>query len=517
MRLLILIFLLTLSLSSQAEVTLGPRFMEKQLKAQGYRQRLIEKFESQNEERRNERREKAANLSEEGWAEFNAGAYTASRKKFYQAAELDPLNDQYFYNYALALYREEKYEWSLIYLKNLEDSSLNRAELSYYEALNYYKLGLKNSALIKFQHVREEENPTYSSLASFQMGLVEITEENFKDAKASFQYVLDHSKDPELDRKAEKYIEDIQAYEIYKQEAGKRWNLSFFTGLIYDENVLNISENNLTTGAEAYRLLYGGDVAYRFYYGKQSTWAARLSVSDIYSLDEDFENSATVQATDPLQAGLSLPFQYYFTMWGKNVGWTLTPSYQWTFMIDDESSRELIYDSAVVTSQFTVSHFENWLTDYKLEVASDKAHLQITDPADDQTAMKYSGVITNTYLFDKQGLRTIFFDLFYMLNDADGRNNTYNKYLLNVGGTYPLNPKFVSYTKLEYSNQDFKDSASGREDNSWNLSLGGNYAWSKHSSLNISLDYTDNKSTVDAFDYSKFMLTLTYFYNTGYF
>ncbi len=487
--------------------------LQDQINEQSKRNILLQKQNKLDARSQKELSGKARLYYNKGREIFKTGKYTEAQKYFEKAISLDASVDQYYHEFAITLFKNNNYRRSLALLANLDGADVNQVEVDYYSGLNLFKLNQTDYALKKFKSTQDAEDPTLSPLAAMYAGITYAQLEKYKEAKESFQLILDTSKDPDLDNKAESYIESIERYESYLKESKKKWAYSLFAGTSYDENVLNVAANNVSTGTEAYRFLFGGSLSYKALYSQKMSWIPVLSASDIYSFDKDFQSEATIQGTDPLQWDLSAPLRFYLSKFTLS----LTPGYQQLYMSLGESTRGLTFSSAFLRSMISISHFEKLYTDYKLDFSSDTSHITVTSAADDQSAHKITVGLTNTYLMNEKGSKTLFSDLYYVMNTADGDNNTYNKSLLNIGYSRPLNDLWILYSKLEYFRQDFSDSSSGRLDNNISASLGGYYSWSERSTLSLSLIYMDNSSSVSFFSYDKFAVTAIWSFNSGFF
>lgn len=524
----LILFLLTCSASGETNIVvtlaadpkvrdLPDTSIQDQIAEQSKRDLLLQKQRKLDASAQTYAAQKANLYYQKGREFFAAGDFAKSQRYFEKAISLDASVDQYYHEWAINLYKTGNYRRSLALLANLEDSEVNQTELRYYSGLNLFKLNQFNDAINKFKTVEENEDPVLSPLAAMYSGISYSQLQKYSEAKQAFQNVLDTSKDSTLDNKAESYIEGIEHYEGFLKEAARKWSYSLFAGTSYDENVLNVAANNISTDVEAYRLLYGASLAYKAYYSQNKSWIPVFSVSDIYSFNKDLESDALIQGTDPLQWDLSAPFRYFFNTGKHDFALTLTPGYQQLYMSLGESSRNLIFSSAFLRTQLSTSHLENLLTDYQVSFSNDESNLTVTSPADNQSAQKITLGLTNTYVLNKQGSQTVFNDLYYVMNSAEGDNNTYQKSLLNLGYSHPTSESWVLYTKVEYFLQDFSDSSTEREDKNISITLGGNYAISEKSNLALSVLYMDNDSSVSFFSYDKVALTAIWSFNSSFF
>jgi tetratricopeptide (TPR) repeat protein len=523
----IFVFLLTslswgldvqVSLNGQPSVRdLPATYEQDKVEEQAKRQMLIRKQQKIDARSFSVMKKKASLYYQKGRELFAAGNYALCQKYFAKAISLDASVDQYFHEYAIALFKNGNHRRSLALLGNLEGLNVSQVEVQYYSALNFFRLKQYEFAIPRFEETQSFEDPVLSPLAAMYLGITHSELKQYPQAKQSFQTVLDTSNDPALDNRAESYIEGIDRYLSFLEESKKKWAYSVFLGTSYDENVLNVAANNISTGVEAYRFLFGGSIFYRALYKEKHSLTPTLSVSDIYSFDKDFQSEATIQGTDPLQIDLSIPYRYFFAT--KNHQWTLslTPGYQHLYMSLGQSTRDLIFTSAYLRTALSTSHIQNLYTDYKLDYSNDVSNIEVTSPVDDLSAQKISICLSNSYFLDQTGTRSIFSDIYYIMNTALGDNNTYDKTFINLGYSHPLSEKWISYIKADYFQQDFKDSTTGREDKNISATLGANYIYSSKSTISLSLLYMDNVSSVDYFSYDKFAFTITWGFNSSYF
>lgn len=461
-------------------------------------------------------KKKAATLANQALDFFNQGDYKNAIKLYMRSISLNAAVDQVYYEYGITLYKLNQFEKAKKHLAVMEGTRVNQIELSYYQGLVLYRLSENEAALEKFKSVRDTKDEVLAPLASMYAGIIETHLEKLDDAKASFEFILDNSKDPALDKKAEQNLKAVLRLEQFMALAKQKWSYSFYTGAAYDGNVLNFANNNSASDVEAYRLMYGGSVAYKALYTKSHSLIPQLSVSDIYSVDSDFKSSSTVQATDPLFIDLNSPYRYFFSQWA-NTSLSLTPGYQNLMMSLDEGNRKQIFESIYLNSMLTTTHADNLITDYKIEVSNDTSHIQTAAVADDQSAMRYTGAISNTKLFNEDGTKTLTFDVVYTYNDAKGDNNIYNRLLASVGGSRPLNDKWLSFARLDWYQMDFSKSNTQREDDGLVLTLGANYQIQSKGTLGFTVQYYDNNSSVVQYDFDKFYVSTVYSFNSGFF
>jgi tetratricopeptide (TPR) repeat protein len=487
-----------------------------QLIVQNFRDRLTLQYQKLSPGAREENQARALSAFNLAQAQFEKENFMEARKAIEQVIRLDPLNDQYFYSYGVILYKLNLFRRSLAVLNMLESTSINQVELTYYEALDHMNLKEDDLAYSKFISVRDEKDEQLSAIAAMYAGVLAKKKEDFTEARNNFEFVLDFSKDPKLDQKAEDSIIAVNQMEQFQAQAKKKWGYSFYTGAIYDGNVLNISKANQVTSTAAYRLMYGGLLSYKALFTQKRSLLPQITYSDIYSVNTKFKSDATIQSADPMQVEVSVPYRYQFTISKKAATWYISPAYQKLYMSYNEAGRELVFDSAYIASSVTVNQFTNWISDYRLEFSKDTSHIVPASPADEQSATKYNIVISQTRWLDTIGKKNLSVDLLFSQNKADGSNMEYRKYILSVGSSIPISEQWLGYGRVDYLNTDYNNSAFGRLDKGFVATVGGYRSLGTNSSVNLSVQYYSNSSTVSNYDYDKFAATAMYVYRGGF-
>lgn len=459
---------------------------------------------------------KATHYHKKGRALFQQGDTRLAQRYYAKAISLNPYVDLYYYEMAISAYRNGEHQRSLVLLEMVRGTQIDATEISYYEALNNMKLNDLNPAIKTFGSVMAANDPELSPSAAMYRGILLKQNRQYAEAKESFQYVLDTTKDKDLDKKAEQQLEEILALQRFEEESKKRFAYSLFTGAMYDSNVLNITDNNSALDLKAYRLLYGGVLEYKAIHKAQHSLTPRLTASDLYSVDTSFDSNATIQSTDPLQAEIAVPYSYRFNMYSKPSTLTVIPAYSNIFMSLDEQNRDLVYSTGALAVELSTSLWNKWLHSYRLDFADDTFHFE-TAPENDQTSNKYGLTVSNSRLFNTAGTRAVNFDLNYLYNDAEGINSLYDRLMLSLGGTFPTATKLISYGKFDYIRQDFSKSTTNREDNGMIFTVGSLYSIKNNLNLNMYVQYYKNSSTLDMYDFNKITVMTMISYTSGFF
>lgn len=486
------------------------------LKETNRHQRYKDKFNALSKENKDANIKKAVLYHQKGLNILQNNDSKLAQRYFEKAIYLNPFNSDFNYELAVCAYRNGDHLRSLVLLDLLSGSNIDSDEITYYEALNNMKLNDVDVAIKTFGYVIDSNNSSLSPSAAMYQGLLYKQKNQLEEAKNSFQYVLDKTNDANLDKKAEQQIEDILSLQKFEEDAKKKFSYSLYSGVLYDSNVLNITQNNSALDLEAYRVLYGGSFEYRAIHKQKHTWTPRLLASDIYSFDKSLQSNSTVQSVDPLQFEVALPYSYNFLLLNTSSTIIISPAYSQIYMNLDQSGRKRVYSTTSLGSQLTTSFKETWVNSLRFDYSNDIFHPE-TAAIDDQSANKYNFTIGNTKFFDSKGTKSLNLDLSYMRNDAEGDNAFYNRLLVTVGGTFPIHTHWISYGKMDYLKQDFNKNEASRLDNIYILTAGGIYNINSKFNLNIYGQYQENQSNVAFFDFNKFSIMTMISYTSGSF
>jgi len=475
------------------------------------REEMLKKQEAMSKAEKVKRQEQAAVAVKEARNFYDQGKYDEASQSYAKALELDPERDNIYYPYGVTLYKTGDYNKSLAMLSMAEGGEQDPTEQEYYVALNHMKLKEFDKAREEFHSVQEDENKDLSPMASFLAGNIEYQQQKYTEAKASFEYVVDHSHDPQLDNSAEKMIEQIDRLQSFLESTKEKFRYAFYTGVSYDGNVLNTAQQNLATDDAAYRLSYGASALYKLYQSVDSELATQASFSDMYSVDKNLKANATIQAADPQQISLGVPYRTQFEA-GKTYTLNVTPSISSVAMSIDTSSRETILQSNVLDADISFQMGPEWLSTYRMQLDQDISFLSTTSEDDDQAAFRTTVGMTQVKLLGKEGTRSIVGDFSYAANAAKGKNNNYKKIALGLGYNFPAWYKSQGNVKLEFDSQDYPDLSAERKDTTATLSLSAAKSLQKNLSWLLLGQYVSNASNLDQYKYNKvvIMTAVTY-------
>jgi len=459
---------------------------------------------------REHRSEKAKELAAQAMDLYQKGNYTEAEKLFNQAVDLDPSNDTFYYQYGVTLYKADNYNKSLVILGLATGPGVNETEKQYYQALNHMKLNEYDSALTMLDQVKTKNDKVLAPSAAFYAGVIRYQKEDFETAKNNFEYVLDNSQDPRMDKQAENYIEQIANVMAFQREASKKFIVTLNGGLEYDSNILLVSNSTGSSGAptnlEGYRWAYGTSLEYRPIYNQTHELSAVLNYSDMYSESTQFQPNSYFQNTDPLFLSVALPYRYKGQAFGRGYQMGLTPSFETIHMnLDGIGDRETIVESQVLRNDNTFVMTENWFATYMIELRHDQSYISAAT-ADNQTENRITLTSLQTLFMDSRKTQAWIGDVAVSQNNAEGDDQTYTRF--DLGATY-FAPTWWNMTwtgGLLYYNANYTKHETGRKDNDFNFMLGLKKSITENLSLNLTGNYIINSSTDSPSDYNKYTI-----------
>lgn len=435
---------------------------------------------------------------------YGKGQYNDATSAFARAIELDPTRDDVYYKYGVSLYKTDDFNKSLAVL-SMAEGGADKTEYTYFLGLNHMKLKEYDKAREEFVYVRDEKDSELSAPAAYFAGTIDYNNRKYADARANFEFVLDHSKDPQMDKRAEAMIEEIDKIENFETSSKEKLRYTFTVGASYDGNVLSIATQNLPTDAAAYRLNYAASLLYKFFQSYKSDFGIQALYSDVYSVDTKGKANALLQSADPMQINVTLPYRTQFETSTRGYLVNVVPSFTSVTMSAETSERKQILTTGGVSSDLSFQLNAELLSSYRLQFESDTSYLQLSAADDDLTASRITAGTTQTRLLDEKGTYTLGGDLSYALENAKGKNSSYNKATLGLIYGFPAWKSSQGSAKLEYINTNYMDSTTGRKENSLGLTVGAAKSFNKNWALILSAQYLKNNSNIEANVYDKWV------------
>lgn len=482
------------------------------------RQRALEKekkAQQMSEAEKNQRKAKAEKLIEDAVAHFQAGRFAEAEKKFEEAIDVNPLDKSYYYSYAITLYRNEKYNEAMVAMKLAPDNPETALEKSYYEALIFYRLNEFTSALNNFQQIKQASHPVLSSSSAFYEGLILMSQDDLDNSKAAFEFVLDNSQDPNLDKQAEDYIEQILNLKKYKELAKKKIFLSGTVGAMYDSNVIlapdNIASQGTPKNKESPRALFSGGGHYRFLYTPKNEFKAGLNAVYLYSTE------TSVATADAAVLNLNAPWTNKGLIGKKGYSFDIKPAYE-VVLLDPTATGQtpimpIAFASTVLSNDFTLINSQKWFSTYSFEARIDDSRLAVTSADENADAMKYTLKTNQTLLLDDSKKKVLVGGLGIVYNDSKGKNKQYLRYQGSVTYVAPTKWDAAWNVNLSVYQLDYHNNSNGRKDFNTSLSTGFQKPIKEWFIWGAMGSYMKNSSNVQANDYSKYTIMTTATFN----
>lgn len=477
------------------------------------RKKLMDKM---NAEEKAKKRAQAETIADEAIAHYKAGEYAKAEDSFEKAVETDPSTNSYYYYYGVTLYRLEKFNDALVKIKMSEGDKTNDLERKYYLGLIHYRLKELEPAMKNFKDVSAGNDPDLSPSAKFYEGLLYMSQDKLEDAKSSFEMVLDTSKDPNMDKMAEEYIEKILALIQYKEMAKKTIFLTAMIATVYDSNILLAPDNDTTQGTSlgkgGLRYLLMGTGEYRWAYKPTYEFSTKLATAYYYSQSADFSHA------DPWLTSVTAPYTYKGMLFGKGYKFVLAPGYDVLYMepAQGAGTRENIMNSVYVSAENTFVMRDDWFSVYTLEVRQDDSKLPGQTPTTDADSTKLTLKTSQMFFLDSAKKRAVIPSAGFVVNSAKGNTKTYDR--MEVGAMYmaPVH-KWKDATWLAgLSAYRLSYNVADRRDTNTTLTAAFNKAEKDWWSWGVIGTYSNNPSNVEVNHYSKYTLMLTASFNNAF-
>ncbi|MFK8138023.1 MAG: hypothetical protein AB8E15_06675 [Bdellovibrionales bacterium] len=456
------------------------------------------------------RKNKASKTAKQALKRFTEGDFEQAEKLFEKAVELDPTDKTYYYSYGVSSFRNSNFNKSIVIL-NLVDTKgtkVSPAERDYYLGLNHFKINDSKNAKVYFSKVVNSKVEPMASSASFYKGMIQFKEKKWDFAKADFQWVLDNSKDPKLDERAEQMIENISSQQRFEKNKAKQHLFGWATGQSYDSNILLLADgtdaNAVGSSKGGFRLTHVGSYEWRPVFEKSKEWSLKTSITNTYSIDSSFKQA------DPTLFSLSSPFSIKFKKWKKSIKSTVLPKFEYLMMdADDDGTPEKLLNTFGFEWKSTVVNSGEWYSGYNLDYEVAESFASTSTGDDDASATTIGLNYQNTWIIDKKPTTLFINDINIFNNSANGKNNNYMKY--QVSGTYLSPFKYWEganqITTLSLFSQSYPDRDTPRTDT--NIAISYNISKAITDAINFTggLSYTNNNSDNSSSAYKKFELS----------
>jgi len=286
-------------------------------------------------------------------------------------------------------------------------------------------------------------------------------------------------------------------------------------GVSYDSNIIlasdTVNSQGTSTDEAGARLPFAGSFQYRPIYDRHREMSVIFNGSYTYSLNDDHA------IYDPGVGNISVPYTINGTMGAKAYRLTFKPAYEVLYMQpSNDDSYQNIQSSPLLNTNLTIIMSNDWFASYVLEVRQDDSLLASAVGNEDGDATMFTISTSQSFYFDTAKKRGFTANGGFIINSAKGDNKTYNR--IDLGGTYQSTFKKWDaswYFSLATYKLDYPDHTNSREDTNVSVTFGVTKPFSEAWSLVNSVNYTNNQSTEDASQYSKYTagVALAYAWN----
>lgn len=454
---------------------------------------------------------KAFKLVQTGNESMTVSNFKSSAESLFEASDLSPFNDDIYEQYGVALSRDQKYNQSIVVLELSQPSANRQVEKNFYLGLNYFNLKDYVMAVQYFVRVMDSGDKNFAPTAAFYKGsaLIEIGE--FDSAKESFQFVLDNSQNPEMDKRAEKYIEYSLDRKALEEKRSNRFFLDGVLGLIYDSNIIlatdQARDQGTVTDEEGWRLLAQISPKFRPYYSQNDEIKVAVDLTTIKSLDTGFGSNPVTETADPLLIGVSVPWTHRSTLDGKGYFFDLVPGYDTIIMDLDGTGNATITNSMKLNFNNTLVINKNWIAKGDWFVASNDSNIL----GDEESADSIAGglKLSSIFIINKDLERYLIPDFGYQVNDA--KSSTYAFRRIDLGLTFTTS----TFWDMMWNNRFgyyLANYESNRTDNNYTLSTGVSRRITSHWNWGLMGSYILNDSTTNPYNKYNFVTTFSFSY-----
>src|SRR5207253_11473859 len=158
-----------------------------------------------------------------------------------------------------------------------------------------------------------------------------------------------------------------------------------------------------------------------FYRSLTADFGAKLSVADFYSLNSSFQNNATIQAADPLEVGITLPYHQEIKSGKNTMNLEMIPGYKNVLMAPSAGeTRTVLVRSTELATTLSAPVKKDLFLSGRLDLGADQS-LSASSTGDDDLSGTRTGItFTPTQLLDLKGEKTLTGELSFLLNNANG-------------------------------------------------------------------------------------------------
>ena len=468
-------------------------------------------FERLQKEAQEKRLADATQFAESALDFYRAGQYSQAEEYFRKSFRLNPYDTKYYFQYGMSLYKGGKFSDAVIVFNIAKENKDYEKESMYYTGLSLYELKEYETAFGVFSNLKKTKDEKLAPLASFYSGLIYYDQKAYEKAKPEFEEVLDTSKDPKLDSRAETYIENISQLIHFARNKAKKIFLTGSFGAMYDSNVLQQSDSSSDQGSaseeDSLRYIFGLGTYYRPVFTKAYELGVRARSDYIYTQNENATDY------DPWSIQVSTPFSYKTALFDKSFKLDIKPGYELLYLGQEAATgdpkKTLKGYYLDVTNTFIMSN--SWFTTFTVGFRKDDFF-----DTPDRNAKKISFEWTNMLFINEANTKGFLLDVGHTTSDTTSDSFATKRYDLSVLYISPVfKDKYTFAGGLGTYLLDYKDSAKENDFNKTvNLTLTRQLKpWLSGTLLGT---YVMNDSDTPSQDYNKWTLGIVFTAEYGF-
>ncbi len=159
--------------------------------------------------------------------------YQLAEKNLRDSLQLSPPVKDAYLELAEVLYTQEQFNEAEGWTLKAETEGINPANAVFLRGMILSKRGMTENAIISFNKAKEM-NPALAQPADFQIALIQLKTQNFKDARKTFRAIEEIDPTSELASFAKEYEKSLsRTLDIYKT-----WRFNIGVAYQYDDNVI---------------------------------------------------------------------------------------------------------------------------------------------------------------------------------------------------------------------------------------------------------------------------------------
>jgi len=478
--------------------------------AQDLLQKGIEQYRAENYEEALEIFNEAYKISPSTTVSFYLGltykqiGEARKAKEFFIKAltEKPKVNDAYV-ELAQILYQLGELEEAKKWLQEAESQNIMPAKVAFLNGLILMKEGRNKEARESFEKAKNLDK-TIAQSADFQISLTYLSEKKIKEAKKSFEALIETSPGTDVADFAKDYLSALDR--VIKSY--KAWSINFITGYLYDDNVVSKPSGNI--GIETVDKISGkrdSAIVNNLKINYRPLLADKLYFSGSYEFY--YKNYFHTYEYDMMVHSIELTPGYNF-----KDGIIIFPLSYHHVWLNEREYMSLFYFRPTLNLQFMPSHIAQLSLGYgKRDILR---YIKGFDPDEDRDSKQFLILLSYLYPF-KEGKGLFYSRYEYIYDDTEGKNWESDSHRISLGIIYPvLNRVSLNfagdYTWQNYRNihtlsgkgiNGFPEHQTERKDRILNISAGFGYEISRYLNLNLRYTHTRNDSNFPIYDYRR--------------